>query len=171
MSGASGRGGGVMGEGNNREEFLTFRGYTLAQFARDDLSASMEDYLEMIYRLSRGQGQIRVNDLARALNVQPPSVTKMVKRLAGKGFLAYERYGVIILTDTGREMGRYLLDRHNMLEEFLRLIGVRRRLLENVERIEHNLTPEATQCLFNLVDYLRQRPEIAAELSRRGDDN
>ena len=39
---------------NNREEFHTFRGYTLAQFARDDLSASMEDYLEMIYRLSRG---------------------------------------------------------------------------------------------------------------------
>ena len=38
-------------------------------------------------------------------------------------------------------MGRYLLDRHNMLEEFLRLIGVKRRLLENVERIEHNLTP------------------------------
>ncbi|MGB4668364.1 MAG: transcriptional regulator MntR [bacterium] len=155
---------------NNREEFHTFRGYTLAQFARDDLSASMEDYLEMIYRLSRGQGQIRVNDLARALNVQPPSVTKMVKKLAGKGFLEYERYGVIQLTDTGREMGRYLLDRHNMLEEFLRLIGVKRRLLENVERIEHNLTPEATQCLFNLVDYLRQRPEIGAELSRQSAD-
>jgi DtxR family Mn-dependent transcriptional regulator len=152
---------------NYKEQFHTFRGYTLAQFERDDLSASMEDYLEMIYRLSRGAGHTRVNDLAQALNVQPPSVTKMIQRLDAKGLLRYEKYGVIMLTESGQEMGHYLLERHNMLEEFLRIIGVRQRLLENVERIEHNLTPEATQCLFNLVELLRQYPDLQAQLARR----
>lgn len=153
-----------------KEEFYTFRGYTLAQFERDDLSPSMEDYLEMIYRLSQGDGFTRVNDLAQSLNVQPPSVTKMSQRLSMKGLIQYERYGVIVLTRLGRQVGEYLFERHAMLEEFFRIIGVRQRLLENVERIEHNLTPEATQCLFQLVGFLQENPGIREQFARyRGD--
>lgn len=159
-------GGKVARKQNHREEFHTFRGYTLAQFERDDLSASMEDYLEMIYRLSRTDGFTRVNDLAQALNVQPPSVTRMIRRLHGRGLLQYERYGVVLLTERGQKVGSYLLERHEMLEEFLRIIGVRHRLLENVERIEHNLTPEATECLFLLVDFLRENPAVREQFDR-----
>ena len=39
----------------------------------------MEDYLEMIYRLSKENGYTRINELSNALNVQPPSATRMVK--------------------------------------------------------------------------------------------
>ena len=142
------------------EEFHTFRGYTQAQFERNKLSASMEDYLEMIYRLAEDEDFTRVNDVAGALNVQPPSVTRMIQRLAARDLLEYERYGVIVLTEEGREVGRYLLKRHNMLEEFFIRLGVQSRLLENVERIEHNLTPEAVNRLFMLVEFLRDNPEI-----------
>ncbi len=147
------------------EEFHTFRGYTQAQFERNKLSASMEDYLEMIYRLAADEDFTRVNDVAGALNVQPPSVTRMIQRLAARDLLEYERYGVIVLTEEGREVGRYLLQRHNMLEEFFTRLGVRSRLLENVERIEHNLTPEALNCLFMLVAFLRDHPEIQQLIS------
>lgn len=148
-----------------KEEFHTFRGYTRAQFERDNLSASMEDYLEMIYRLAEEDGFTRVNDVAGALNVQPPSVTRMIQRLASRDLVQYERYGVILLTEQGREVGSYLLQRHNMLEEFFLRLGVQSRLLENVERIEHNLTPEAVRCLFALVDFLRDNPEIQRLIS------
>lgn len=150
----------------NGEEFHTFRGYTRAQSERDRLSASMEDYLEMIFRLAREEGFTRVNDVAGALNVQPPSVTRMIQRLAARDLLEYERYGVIVLTGRGRNAGCRLLQRHNMLEELFTRLGLQSRLLENVERIEHNLTPEAVDCLFALVDFLRRNPKIQESLSR-----
>lgn len=139
------------------EEFRTFRGYALADDEKS-LTPSMEDYLEMACRLSSEEGFTRVNDLARALNVKPPSVTSMIRRMCEKDLIRYEKYGVIRLTARGEQVGRYLLQRHAMLETFLTAIGVPGNLLENVERIEHNLTPEATECLSILVDFIRENP-------------
>ena len=61
-------------------EFFTFREYMRKD--QELLTPSAEDYMEMIYRLSQKNGFTRVNDLASALNVQPPSVTKMIQKLA-----------------------------------------------------------------------------------------
>ncbi len=143
---------------NKREEFRTFRGYDLTYRKKKLLTPSMEDYLEMIYRLSRGKGFTRVNDLAQALNVRPPSVTSMIQRLHKRSLIGYQKYGVVFLTEKGEQAGEYLLKRHRMLERFFQLIGVTQNLLENVERIEHNLTPEATRCLFLLVEYIEANP-------------
>ena len=142
----------------DQEEFRTFRGYALAK-PEESLTAGMEDYLEMIYRLSRKNGFTRVNDLARALNVKPPSVTSMIQRLHERELIRYEKYGVIILTSLGEKLGSFLLKRHHMLEKFLKSIGVPENLLENVEKIEHNLTSEATRCLALLVDFIEANPE------------
>lgn len=141
----------------DKEEFRTFRGYALANDDKS-LTPSMEDYLEMACRLSAEEGFTRANDLAQALNVKPPSVTSMVQRMCEKGFIRYEKYGVIRLTVRGEQVGRYLLKRHSMLETFLKAIGVPDNLLENVERIEHNLTPEATECLALLVEFIEENP-------------
>lgn len=142
----------------DKEEFRTFRGYTLAT-PQKSLTASMEDYLEMIYRLSREDGFTRVNDLAKTLNVKPPSVTSMLQRLYERHLIRYEKYGVVILNPQGETLGGFLLKRHHMLEKFLSAIGVSENLLENVEKIEHNLTSEATQCLALLVDFIEENPE------------
>ena len=140
------------------EEFRTYRGYDLEAREEQILTPSMEDYLEMIYRLSREHGHTRVKDLARALNVKPPSVTGMAQRLHRRRLIRYEKYGLIRMTAYGREMGRKLLERHRMLESFFSAIGVRGGILQNVERIEHNLTPEAARCLHILVDYIQDNP-------------
>lgn len=140
-----------------KEEFRTFRGYALTN-AGDHLTPSMEDYLEMAFRLSQEDGYTRVNDLARSLNVKPPSVTSMIQRMYDKGLIRYEKYGVIHLTTLGKQVGRFLLKRHFMLEYFFRAVGVPDNLLENVERIEHNLTSEATECLSLLVDFIQENP-------------
>ena len=80
------------------------------------LTASMEDYLEMIYRLSLNTGFTRIHELSNALNVQPPSATKMVQKLAELKLLKYEKYGVVTLEQDGKKLGQVLLNRHNIIE-------------------------------------------------------
>ena len=99
-----------------KEQFYTARGYEIAA-GENALTPSMEDYLEMIYRLSRVNGYTRVNDLAENLNVQPPSVTRMIQKLYDRSLLDYRKYGMIHLTDKGTKL-RIFLDRHNILREF-----------------------------------------------------
>ncbi|MFV0343205.1 MAG: metal-dependent transcriptional regulator [Anaerocolumna sp.] len=140
------------------EEFFTFREYMRKE--GDTLSASAEDYMEMIFRLSRENGFTRVNDLAEALNVQPPSVTKMIQKLAELDLLKYERYGVIMLKDRGAKIGRGLLDRHNVVEEFLRLLDIQEGLLENTEKIEHTINGDILNGMIRLVGFFKGNPSI-----------
>lgn len=126
---------------------------------------SMEDYLENIYKLIDQKGYARVSDIAEALEVHPSSVTKMVQKLDRGKYLVYEKYRGLVLTPKGRKMGKRLVDRHQLLEEFLRIIGVSEELIYNdVEGIEHHLSWDSITCIEYLVQYFQQNPERIAEL-------
>lgn len=140
-------------------EFRTVRGYQIKQQETKSITASMEDYLEMTYRLARDKGYTRVGDLATALNVQPPSASKMVQKLVEMGYLQFEKYGVIELSKKGREHGQYLLTRHETLERFLSIIGVKEQLLEETEKIEHYISPETIEKIMLLVAFMEDNPE------------
>ncbi len=140
--------------GSNNLKFYTVRGYALLR-QDDTITPSMEDYLEMAFRLSRDRGFTRIGDLAGALNVQPSSASKMVRRLSELDYLKYEKYGVIEFTPRGRELGDYLLQRHEAIEEFLLLIGVREGILEETEKIEHNIREETVTRIKTLVEFIR----------------
>ena len=144
---------------NQGREFRTVRGYQIKQQATKTITASMEDYLEMIYRLARDKGYTRIGDLATALNVQPPSASKMVQKLAEMGYLQFEKYGVIELSKKGREHGQYLLKRHETLERFLAIIGVKEQLLEETEKIEHYISQETIGKIMLLVEFMENNPE------------
>ena len=77
----------------------------LVQFIKRHLTSSMEDYLEMIYRRIIEEGYIRLNVLAQLLNVKAASATRMVQRLGELGFLIYKKYGIIMLSESGKEIG------------------------------------------------------------------
>lgn len=141
---------------NRQDEFYTVRGYELLEKDRAILTPSMEDYLEMIYRLSKEKGYTRISDVASALNVQPPSVTNMIKKLAQTPYLKYEKYGIIQLNNQGRELGAYLLRRHEIIAEFLHLIGVKDNLLEETEKIEHNISNQTLQRIELLINWLKE---------------
>lgn len=145
--------------GDQGREFRTVRGYQIKQQETKAITASMEDYLEMIYRLTQEKGYTRIGDLATALNVQPPSASKMVQKLAEMGYLQFEKYGVIELNKKGREHGRYLLKRHETLERFLGIIGVKEQLLEETEKIEHYISPETIGRIMLLVEFMEDNPE------------
>ena len=115
-----------------KSEFYTLTGYKLKNHYL--LTESMEDYLEMIYR---NGANITVKKLSTLLNVRPSSVSKMATKLKSLGYISFETYGNISLTENGNRIGKYLLWRHSILENLLKYINKNEFCLEQVERIEH----------------------------------
>ncbi len=145
-------------------KFYTARGYELLEKERRMLTHSMEDYLEMAFRLSQEKNYIRIGDLASALNVQPPSVSNMIKKLAQLGFVKYEKYGLVILTDKGMSLGEYYLARHETIEKFLTIIGNSDDILQETEKIEHNLSHKTVHCLKMLIKLFANNEQLLTVL-------
>ena len=83
-----------------------------------DLTASMEDYLEAILRLSREKRVIRMRDIAKALGVTPPSATGAVQALKDRGLVSHEKYEDVLLTDEGQAIAEAVHERHEELRSF-----------------------------------------------------
>ncbi len=131
----------------NNKGFHTVRGYQLLEQNKRLLTSAMEDYLEMICRNSLQDGYIRINKLAELLNVKASSASKMVQKLGELGMWKYEKYGIIILTDSGKEIGEYLLERHKIIEEFLSFLECGDDVLIQTELIEHNINASTVENL------------------------
>lgn len=126
---------------------------------------SMEDHIEQIYLLIENKGYARVSDIAEALSVLPSSVTKMVQKLDKDGYLVYEKYRGLTLTPKGQKLGKRLVQRHDLLEQFLRIIGVdEERIYEDVEGIEHHLSWNSIDRIADLVQLLEEQPELTKKL-------
>ncbi|UHA76203.1 transcriptional regulator MntR [Paenibacillus sp. 481] len=132
---------------------------------------SMEDYLERIYKLIDEKGYARVSDIAEGLEVHPSSVTKMIQKLDKDEYLIYEKYRGLVLTSKGKKIGKRLVDRHQLLEHFLTMIGVQEEhIYKDVEGIEHHLSWDSITCIETLVEYFRREPERIEQLrSLRGE--
>ncbi|OOM69232.1 transcriptional regulator MntR [Clostridium sp. BL-8] len=142
-----------------KNDFYTFNEYMKKE--DKSLTASMEDYLEMIYRLSMKNGFTRIHELSNALNVQPPSATKMVQKLAELKLLKYERYGILVLEQEGKNLGEVLLNRHNTIENFLRILDVPdSEILDETEKIEHTISKETAKCFKDFVNFINDNPNI-----------
>lgn len=141
-------------------EFHTVRGYQLLEQNKRHLTSAMEDYLEMIYRSGMEDGYIRIGQLADLLNVRAPSASKMVQRLSELGLLKFKKYGIIILNEDGKEIGKYLLERHQLLEEFLKILGCEDELLQQTELIEHTVNSELLKNIQILSDFFLYHQDI-----------
>lgn len=141
-------------------KFHTVRGYQLLEQNKKLLTSSMEDYLEMIYRNSLIEGYIRINTLSELLNVAASSATKMVQKLNSLGLIDYRKYGIISLTEDGKELGKFLLERHNIIESFLRNLGVKENILIETELIEHNVSASTLQKISTFNKFLELNPDI-----------
>lgn len=132
------------------KNFHTVRGYENINLTRKLLTPSMEDYLEMIYRCSMEEKVVRLNKIAQMLNVRDSSASRMMKKFGELSLIKYERYGVIILTEEGINIGKYLLERHNIVKKFLEYLECERDILEETELIEHIISSET----INNIDML-----------------
>ena len=83
------------------------------------LTRSVEDYLKAIHALSGDGEPVTTSALAAILEVQPASVTGMVKRLADDGLVEHAPYRGVYLTDGGEREALRVLRRHRVLETYL----------------------------------------------------
>jgi Mn-dependent DtxR family transcriptional regulator len=128
---------------------------------RDDRTDRMEDYLEVIYELVIQKGYATTVDISDYLNVSSPSVTRMMKKLHETGFLRYEKYRGMSLTDKGIEVAKAIHKRHGILAEFFKMIGVQDDIAnEDAEGIEHHLHSETLKRLEDFVRSLKATHKI-----------
>ena len=115
----------------DKDGFYTMKGYERS--ASDEMTSSMEDYLEMVCRMEEEGEPIRVSSLAASLHVRPSSASKMLDNLRKAGYIDFKKYGSIMVTDKGYEEGRYLLHRHRVLQDFFCTLNHTEDELELVE--------------------------------------
>src|SRR3989441_5419870 len=89
------------------------------QDANPPLTPSVEDYLKVIYHLSNQGGFAATSDIAAMLEVAPPSVSGMVKRLSETGLIEHVPYRGVQLTAQGRRAALRMIRRHRLLELYL----------------------------------------------------
>jgi Mn-dependent DtxR family transcriptional regulator len=118
----------------------------------------MEDYLEVIYELIQQKGYATTADISKYLNVSSPSVTKMVKKLDENRYLRYEKYRGLSLTPEGIDVAKNICDKHSLLAEFLKIIGVDDETAHiDAEGIEHHLHIKTIRKLENFIILLKKR--------------
>src|SRR4030095_5028139 len=128
-------------------------------------SAAVEDYLERILELINSKGYARVVDIAAALKISQASVTNRVQRLDGEGLLKYEKYRGLILTAAGKTLARRIAQRHKLLTDFLKLLGLDDRVIyHDVEGMEHHISAPTLRAIEALTAQLRRRPALCATL-------
>jgi Mn-dependent DtxR family transcriptional regulator len=134
-------------------------------------SQSAEDYLERIHELIEEKGYARVVDIASSLKVKQASVTGMVKKLGEAGYLNYEKYRGLVLTEKGRDVAKRIQKRHETLSRFFSLFGLDKATQQlDIEGIEHHLSPETVTILSDLAQFFENNPETLKAFlkSRKG---
>ena len=107
------------------------------------LSAIMEDYLKAIYYLQdETDGRVRTSALAEYLDVEPSTVTSMMKKLSERDFVSYEPYRGVELTDTGIPIALEIIRHHRLLERFLteHLEYDWSEVHDEADRLEHHIS-------------------------------
>lgn len=108
------------------------------------LQESGEMYLEAILVLSKKQNHVRSIDVSEYLGYSKPSVSRAVGLLKSGGYLTVEDDGGLVLTDSGREIGEKIYERHTVLTELLIKLGVSRETAaEDACRLEHAVSDES----------------------------
>lgn len=78
-----------------------------------------ENYLKAIYFLDQKDKDISLTALANEMQLSKPTVNDMVKKLKKKGWLHYEKYKPVRLTETGRKTAALIIRKHRLTEMFL----------------------------------------------------
>ena len=131
---------------------------------KKESSATREDYLEIISELVDLKGYATTLDISRYMNVSPPSVTGMLQKLDENGYLEWEKYHGINLTEKGKQLANTIRQKHGILLDFFEILGVGIDIAnQDVEGIEHHLNPKTIRQLRKFITFLKSNPKIIDE--------
>ncbi|MFN0179211.1 MAG: metal-dependent transcriptional regulator [Gemmatimonadales bacterium] len=118
-----------------------------ADYLRESLTRSTEDYLKAVYRLSSAGEAATTTDLAQVLDLAPASVSGMIKRLSEQGLLEHVPYRGVWLTAEGRRIALRMLRRHRLIETYLvaQLGYTWDTVHDEAERLEHAVSDQLVE--------------------------
>ncbi len=123
-------------------------------------SEQIENYLKNIYKLQESEGKVTTSLLSEKLQISPPSVSEMIKKLADEGSLKYTPYRGVELTEQGRRKALRIIRRHRLWELFL--VEVLKydwdEIDEEAERLEHITSEKLEQRLDAVLGYPTHDP-------------
>lgn len=124
-------------------------------------SRSVQDYLQAIYYFNEKGLPARNSEIASRINVSPPSVTEMLKKLEKEDYLTYTPYRGVFLTEKGWSAAERIVRKHRLLERFLTdILGLNReKVHEQACKLEHGLTNEAEEALCRVLDHPDTSPD------------
>jgi DtxR family transcriptional regulator, Mn-dependent transcriptional regulator len=123
------------------------------------VTPSKEDYLKAIWTLSERETDERqeamTNDLAEALQVSPPAVSKMIKQMQGQSLVTHTPYYGVRLTEKGRVVALQIVRRHRLLELFLaKILNYSLDTVhDEAERLEHHISATFEEKIDILLGY------------------
>ena len=123
-------------------------------------TASAEDYLEAIVKLTETGRPVKVTEISKALGVKKPSVTGALRRLSGAGLVVHEGYGDVALTPDGARIAQDVYRRHETLRHFLAdILGVAPGVAEkDACGMEHSLSPSSLERLTKFLEFVLNCP-------------
>jgi DtxR family Mn-dependent transcriptional regulator len=130
----------------------------VATSGRENLSSSLEDYLEAILHVTSRSDVARSRDIAEALGVTKASVTGALKTLSGKQLVNYEPYGFVTLTKRGRAIAEKVAMKHDVIESFFtEILGVEADAAQEAAcKVEHSLGADIMERLSVFMDFVKE---------------
>lgn len=124
-------------------------------------SLAEENYLKIIYHLSEGtQEEISTNAVAEMTQTKAASVTDMLRKLAEKGWVNYQKYQGVRLTETGEKIALSIVRKHRLWELFLvQKMGFNWDEVHDIaEQLEHIASDELINKLDAFLDFPKTDP-------------
>ena len=121
---------------------------------------TLEEYLEVIYLLEKRNDQAKTGEISSELDVKPPSVTEMLRKLEKEGYLEYERYEGVRLTDSGKNIAKNLMESHETIADFLEIIGLEKEQAElDACELEHLISKKTLRKLKKFIEFIDDAPD------------
>ena len=121
----------------------------------NNLTASLEDYLEVIYNYTKTEQKVRAVDISKELKISRASATEALKKLAHKNLINYNKYETIALTESGKEIAKKIVSKHKTLLDFFEnILGLtKEEATYNACKIEHIITDNAFE---KITEYIKR---------------
>lgn len=134
------------------------------------ITESDQNYLKEIYLLELDHAQVTTSMLAELFGFSPATVTGMLKKLASRGWVKYEPYQGVVLTDSGRLIAMEVIRHHRLIESFLaKTLHVPwDRVHDEAEKLEHVLSDYLEERIDDLLGHPTFDPHGSPIPSRDG---
>ena len=127
---------------------------------------NLESYLEEIYQLSLEKATFTPREIGERIQATPALLFRILKKLHREGYIQYDRHGTIGLTHEGAALGKLMIKRNSVLQEFLFIINSGTDPAEEAVVLETHLKASTIFAIEDLVEFFKQEKDIMERFTR-----